>query len=121
MNKLIKFGFLLILLSVFAMSGCSMWNQIWLNWTIDYVEQNGSFARVHYTVENVGEFDLTGINLTFGIDINGDGIIDHTGRGSTFELKENESDSRTDTVYIYSDLVTASTRAEVTSFDIDNP
>jgi hypothetical protein len=63
-----------IALSVFALAllafavGCDLYTGISVNWNIDTYSSPGSPVHVTYTVQNVGQYDLTGVNLQIGVD-----------------------------------------------------
>jgi hypothetical protein len=117
MNKLCKLGFLLVFLSVFALSGCDLWDQIKLEWQIDGYALSGSYSRVYYTVRNTGFYDLSGINVT--IEVSTVTGAKYTGRTTSFSLDIGDS---TNSAFL--DVNTygnAPVGAVITGVDMDNP
>jgi len=53
-----------------AAAGCELYTGINVGWNVDSVAPNGGTARVAYTVQNLGQYDLTGVNLQIGVDTN---------------------------------------------------
>jgi hypothetical protein len=99
-----------------AVVGCDLYTGISVNWNIDTFSTPGSPVHVTYTVQNVGQYDLSGVNLQIGVDTGG-GFY-YTNWTSSFSL--NKGEIRHGSV----DVVTnAAPVAEVTvlAIDMDKP
>jgi len=116
MKRKIALSILAVTLLAFAV-GCDLYTGISVTWNIDSVVSSGpSTARVTYTVQNVGQYDLTGVNLEFGVDT-GAGFY-HTAWTADFSL--NKGDVQHRTIDVPTDGF-APVGAVVLSVDMDNP
>jgi hypothetical protein len=91
--------------------GCQLYTGINITWTIDTYQQIGTTTRVTYTVQNLGQFDLTGVNLEIGVD---NGSFYQTAWTADFSLSKNQ------VVHGTLDILTGNiTPVGVTVFSID--
>ena len=67
MKKRIALSILALGLLVAAV-GCELYTGITVNWSVDGYTTTGSPVNVTYTVQNSGQYDLTGVNLEIGVD-----------------------------------------------------
>ena len=98
-----------------AAVGCDLYTGISVTWTIDTYQQIGTITRVTYTVQNMGQYDLTGANLEIGVD---SGAFYQTAWTADFSLNKGQ------VLHGTLDIVTgAITPVGVTVFgiDMDNP
>jgi hypothetical protein len=75
MKNAIRLGIALIVL-LLALTSCNLYNEINLGWTIDSFALASGSTFINYTATNYGKYDLTGVNLQFTVDINGDKYFD---------------------------------------------
>ncbi len=89
MKKLFAFSLLLagILLTV---AGCDLFNGINLAWNIESVTWSNPNVHVMYSVRNLGKYDLTGVNLQFGVDMYGNGTYLVTAWTKDFSIGQNQ-------------------------------
>ncbi len=99
-----------------AAAGCELYTGISVSWNIESYAVTGSPVRVTYTVQNVGQFDLQGVNLQIGVDTNA-GYY-HTAWTSSFSLAKGEF--RRATIDVPTDGY-APVGATVLSIDMDKP
>jgi len=72
-----------------AAAGCDLYTGITVSWSVDtYTATPTSPVHVTYTVQNVGQYDLTGVNLQLGVDT-GTGYY-YTAWTSSFSLDKGE-------------------------------
>jgi hypothetical protein len=83
----IALSILAVALLAFAV-GCDLYTGISVTWNVDSYMQMGTITRVNYTVQNVGQYDLTGVNLEVGVDT-GSGFY-YTAWTATFSLAKNQ-------------------------------
>jgi hypothetical protein len=118
MKRLFRISFVSLALLV-ALTACDLYNAINLSWNIDGVAWLGNgYTRVTYTVQNLGKYDLTGVNLKIGVDVNGNLTYPISGWTEPFSLLQNQ------TRYGSLDIYTGSAPfgwATVLSVDVDNP
>ncbi len=69
MKKRIALSILALGLLVAAV-GCELYTGITLNWSVDTYSPSGTPVHVTYTVQNSGQYDLTGVNLEIGVATN---------------------------------------------------
>jgi hypothetical protein len=119
MRKKITLGIVAVsLLAVLA--GCDLYTGISLTWDITYVQYLGNgVTRVGYTVRNVGRYDLKGVNLEIGVDVNHNQTYSATGWTSSFNLSQGQSITTSLDVVTLVDPTTG--WATVLSVDMDNP
>ncbi len=70
MRKLIALSMVLVGI-LLVVTGCELFNGINLTWNIDSLAYHSPYTRVAYTVRNLGKYDLAGVNLEIGVDVNG--------------------------------------------------
>jgi len=110
MKRRIALSILAVALLAFAV-GCDLYTGISVTWTIDTYQQIGTITRVTYTVQNVGQYDLTGVNLEIGVD---NGLYYQTAWTADFSLSKNQ------VLHGTLDIVTgAITPVGVTVFGVD--
>ena len=119
MKALLKLCVVLLLL-LFVLTACSLYNEINVRWNIDSLTLNPTYARVGYTVWNQGKYDLTGVNLEIGVYATAP-VAGYLSAWTTpdFSLAQNESHSS------YIDINTAgyivTTTTAVLGVDMDKP
>ena len=102
-------------------SGCDLYMGINVTWKITGVMwPGGSYTHVTYSVQNLGKYDLTGVNLEIGVDVNGDGTYPCRAWTPDFSINQNQ--------ILYGSLdvptglgVNPAGWATVTSVDMDKP
>jgi len=63
-----------IALSILALAlltlavGCELYTGISVNWNVDTYTAAGTPVHVTYSTQNVGQYDLSGVNLQVGVD-----------------------------------------------------
>lgn len=67
MKKRIALSILAVALLAFAV-GCDLYTGISVTWSVNSYSVSASPVHVTYTVHNVGQYDLTGVNLEIGVD-----------------------------------------------------
>ncbi|HET6451054.1 MAG TPA: hypothetical protein VFI08_07065 [Spirochaetia bacterium] len=102
-----------------AVSGCDLYQGINLAWNITTVAPvGGGLTRVSYTAQNLGKYDLKGVNLKIGIDVTGTGTYPVSAWTPDFNVKQNE------VVAGFLDIYTGAATvygATVISVDMDSP
>jgi hypothetical protein len=114
MKKRIALAILAAALLVSAV-GCELYTGISVTWTIDTYQQIGTTTRVTYTVQNVGQVDLAGVNLEIGVD---NGSFYQTAWTASFSLGKGQ------VLHGSIDIVTGTivpVGATVLSIDMDKP
>jgi hypothetical protein len=119
MKNAIRLSIALIVL-LLALTSCTLYNGINLIWDWSLIQNLAPYYRVHYTVQNLGKVDLTGVNLLWGVDVNGDTLPDGQAWTPDFSLSQGQTVSTTVDVYT---LVAPSAPLEATvlSVDMDKP
>jgi hypothetical protein len=121
MKKLLKLGFVLVILLV-VLAACPLFQQINVGWHIDYWggTSSSSILTVDYTVRNLGKYDLTGVNLKIAAYVPSAGgyIYDWT---PDFDLSQNEVDSDSFDIDIFPYHLPDVDWVEVLGVDMDNP
>jgi hypothetical protein len=111
---------LAIVLSVLlvAATGCDLYQAINIGWSINGLTPIGGFTRVSYTVQNLGKYDLTGVNLKIGVDVLGNGTYPAAQWTPDFSISQGQ------VLYGSIDIVTGGAPlggAMVLGVDMDNP
>ena len=100
-----------------AAVGCDLYTGITVSWSVDtYTATPTSPVHVTYTVQNVGQYDLTGVNLQIGVDT-GTGYY-YTAWTSGFSL--NKGEVRHGSIDIVTNALPA-VGAAVLAVDMDSP
>ena len=120
MKKLIKVSFLALAVLA-ALAGCELYNAINVAWSIDGWSYNAVTDQmsVTYTVQNMGKFDLTGVNLQIGVDVAGNGTYPNRAWTPDFDLRQNQVKSGAVSVFVGS--LPPLGGATVLSVDMNNP
>jgi len=102
-----------------ALAGCDLYQGINLAWNVTGMTAlPGNTYRVSYIVQNPGKYDLHGVNLKIGLDINGDGSLFIAAWTPDFSIGQNETVAGT--IDIYSATV-PSGGAVILGVDMDSP
>jgi hypothetical protein len=107
-----------------SLSSCDLFNAINLYYVIDDVFDYPAFqyARIDYTVENMGRIDLTGVNIRFGVDTTGNGDYTDSADGDawTMDFNIDAGEVRSGTINVrYTG--TSAVSAAIIGVDMDNP
>ena len=111
-----------VLLLLFVLTACDLYNGINVGWSINTFGGSASLAHVTYTVQNLGKYDLTGVNLEIGAYV----ASTFTGYISAwttpdFNLAQNEIKSGSIDIDISPYSVAFVTGAAVLGVDMDKP
>jgi hypothetical protein len=102
-----------------ALAGCDLYQGINLAWNITGVTAvPGGFTRVSYTAQNLGKYDLKGVNLKIGVDVTGTATYPVSAWTSDFDVKQNEIVAGSLDIFTGSATVYGAT---VISVDMDSP
>jgi hypothetical protein len=102
-----------------AVAGCDLYQGINLAWNITGMTAiPGGFTRVSYTAQNMGKYDLKGVNLQVGVDITGTRTYPVSAWTADFSVNQNQM------VFGSVDVFTGASPvygATVISVDMNNP
>jgi hypothetical protein len=124
MKNAIRLGVALVVLLI-ALTSCSLYQAINVGWTIGTISRFSGSTVIPYTAMNLGKYDLTGINLQFTVDLNGDGYFDPQSpylepSAWTPDFSLSQGGSITSSITIYH-VGTSPGLAAVTAVDMDKP
>jgi hypothetical protein len=123
MKTLAKIGVVVIVV-LFALTACNLFDQINIRWDITGYGLSGSLATVSYNVWNDGKFDLTGVNLEVAAYVSPAGVYKSAWTLPDFSLaqKEMKSGSYSFSISPYSSAFGDSvTGAAILGVDMDKP
>jgi hypothetical protein len=101
-----------------AVAGCELYQGINLAWNITSVGPGApGCTRVSYAAQNMGKYDLKGVNLQIGVDLLGNDTYPVSSWTQDFNINQNQI------LYGSIDIPTPSTGiwATVLSVDMDSP
>ena len=121
MKNAIRLGVALVIL-LGALTGCQLYNAINLIWDVNVIAQIPATTnvRVTYTVQNLGKYDLTGVNLLMAVDRTGDGLYDAQAWTPDFNISQGQIITTTVDVYGVG-AIGVLAMAAVLSVDMDKP
>ncbi|HTZ51033.1 MAG TPA: hypothetical protein VMF68_05225 [Spirochaetia bacterium] len=105
-----------------AAAGCELYQQINLTWSITGVTPlGGNYYQVTYTVQNLGKYDLTGVNLQIGLDVNGNNTLYAADWTPSFSIAQSQFLAGSINLYYTGSVYSTPYRAAVLSVDMDSP
>jgi hypothetical protein len=121
MKNAIRLAAALVVMLV-ALTGCQLYNAINLIWSINALAQIGLSpdVRVTYTVQNLGKYDLNGVNLLMAVDRTGDGFYEAQAWTPDFNITQGQIITTTVDVYGVGTMALLP-MAAVLSIDMDKP
>lgn len=110
---------IVVLLLLFALTACDLYNGINVGWNIDYVTA-GPLVQVGYTVWNQGMYDLTGVNLEIGVEVNLPPLA-YISAWTTPDFNLAQNETRSGSITINATGYTITGVAAVLGVDMDSP
>jgi len=113
-----RIALLILAIGLLAVAGgCELYTGITLTWGVINTVTSSSYTTVNYWVENQGQYDLTGVNLEFGLDTTGYGTYTYTGVTPSFSINQGQTISSSIVIYTPSYVYNAA----VLMVDMDSP